>query len=148
MRRGASEIDVVLNVGMLKSAEFTYVEADLRSVVDAIRGSGITKVILETALLSEEEKIAACLIAERAGADFVKTSTGFASGGATVEDVTLMRQTVGSAVGIKAAGGIRTADQARRLIRAGATRIGASSSVAIVRGAAGEERPPVGSSEY
>lgn len=131
---GAGEVDMVINVGMLKSEEHDYVEADIRSVVESVDGSVVVKVILETALLSDREKAIGCLLSQSAGADFVKTSTGFSTGGATLEDVSLMRRVVGAEMGVKASGGIRTASQARAMIAAGATRIGASSSVAIVRG--------------
>ena len=139
---GAREVDMVLNLGMLKSGAYDYVEADIRSVVDAVDDSIVTKVVLETALLSNEEKAIACVISQSAGADFVKTSTGFSSGGATTEDISLMRRIVGKDMGVKASGGIRTAATARAMIEAGATRIGASSSVAIVRAEEG------GSSAY
>ncbi|MEX0820531.1 MAG: deoxyribose-phosphate aldolase [Rhodothermales bacterium] len=131
---GATEIDMVLNVGMLKSHEFGYVGEDIRAVVRAVQHRGIlVKVILETGLLTDEEKVAACILAQRAGADFVKTSTGFSSGGATARDVELMRRVVGDSMGVKAAGGIRTAQDARRMLEHGASRIGASASVAIVQ---------------
>lgn len=144
---GAHEIDMVLNVGMLKSRHFDYVEADILYVVESVGEGIITKVILETALLTDEEKVAGCMLARRAGASFVKTSTGFSKGGATVADVALMRRVVGDSMGVKAAGGIRTAADARAMIAAGANRIGASSSVAIVGGTA-RETARGGSSEY
>lgn len=131
---GATEIDMVINVGALKSGNDRLVEEDIRAVVNAARGKAIVKVILETALLTNEEKVKACLIVKRSGADFVKTSTGFGPGGATVEDIALMRQTVGPEMGVKASGGIRTPEDAQAMIEAGATRIGASASVAIVKG--------------
>jgi deoxyribose-phosphate aldolase len=131
---GAAEIDMVINVGALKSGDDDLVCRDIEGVVGAARGSAIVKVILETALLTREEKIKACLLARRAGADFVKTSTGFSSGGATVEDIALMRETVGPAMGVKASGGIRDTATAAAMVAAGATRIGASASVAIVTG--------------
>lgn len=133
---GASEFDMVLHVGRLKSREYEYVERDIRSVVRAAKKTDyfhLVKVIIETCLLTDEEKIAACLIAREAGADFVKTSTGFSVGGATVGDVALMRMVVGSTVGIKASGGIRTAEEARALAQSGAERIGASASVKIIQ---------------
>lgn len=133
---GANEIDMVVNVGALKSGNDQLVEDDIRAVVNAAKGRAIVKVILEMALLTREEKIKGCEIAKKAGADFVKTSTGFGPGGATAEDVALMRQTVGPTMGIKAAGGIRTAEDAEKMVAAGATRIGASASVAIVQGKA------------
>ncbi|MBI5487591.1 MAG: deoxyribose-phosphate aldolase [Deltaproteobacteria bacterium] len=131
---GAAEIDMVINVGALKSGDDDLVCRDIEGVVQAARGAAIVKVILETALLTREEKIKACLLAKRAGADFVKTSTGFSSGGATVEDIALMRETVGPAMGVKASGGIRDTATAAAMVAAGATRIGASASVAIVTG--------------
>lgn len=133
---GAAEIDMVINVGLLKSGRLDYVEADIRSVVDAVGDGIVTKVILETALLFDEEKVIGCLLAKAAGAGFVKTSTGFSSGGANIDDVRLMRRVVGRGMGVKASGGIRSAAQARAMVEAGATRIGASASVAIVRDAA------------
>jgi deoxyribose-phosphate aldolase len=131
---GANEIDMVINVGALKSGDDALVRRDIESVVQAARGCAIVKVILETALLTREEKIKACLLAKQAGADFVKTSTGFSSGGATVEDIALMRETVGPGMGVKASGGIRDTATAAAMVAAGATRIGASASVAIVTG--------------
>lgn len=137
---GASEIDMVMNVGMLKSDEYAYVESDIRAVVAAVESErALVKVILETSLLTDEEKVIACVLAQNAGADFVKTSTGFSSGGATTADIALMRRVVGQKMGVKAAGGIRSADQARSMIAHGATRIGASASVAIVAGLEGPE---------
>ena len=134
VRDGAREVDVVVNIGMLKSGRWDYVESDLRAVVRAARSAGaITKVILETALLTDEEKVTACVLAQNAGARFVKTSTGFARGGATPSDVSLMRSTVGRAMEVKASGGIRTAEAALSMIASGASRIGTSSSVEIVR---------------
>jgi deoxyribose-phosphate aldolase len=137
IREGAREIDMVLNVGALKAGEDEAVLRDVRAVVEACRdGGAVCKVILETALLTDEEKARACRLACRARAHFVKTSTGFAKGGATVEDVALMASLVrGAGLQVKASGGIRTADDARRMIAAGATRLGASASVAIVKGA-------------
>ncbi|MBN1900413.1 deoxyribose-phosphate aldolase [Candidatus Sumerlaeota bacterium] len=130
--KGADEIDMVINVGKLKSRDYEYVFRDIESVVRAAQGRCV-KVILETASLSDEEKVAGCILAKAASAQFVKTSTGFGKGGATVQDVALMRKVVGSQMGVKAAGGIRTAQSAREMLSAGATRIGASASVAIVR---------------
>jgi deoxyribose-phosphate aldolase len=135
---GATEIDMVLNVGKLKSKRYDYVEQDIRAVVDASRKHNrevIVKVILETALLTDEEKVIACILAANAKADFVKTSTGFAKAGATVEDVSLMKRVVGNRLRVKAAGGIRTYEDARAMMQHGASRIGASASVAIVSGA-------------
>lgn len=134
---GATEVDMVLNVGMLKSEEFDFVESDIRAVVRAAgksRRKAIVKVILETALLTDEEKVIACVLAQNAGADFVKTSTGFSKGGATASDIALMRRAVGKEMGVKASGGIRSKEDAETMIAHGATRIGASASVAIVKG--------------
>lgn len=128
---GAQEIDMVINIGWIKSGDWEAVEQDIRSVVKASEPA-IVKVILETCLLSDEEKILACETAERAGAAFVKTSTGFSNGGATVEDVALMRRTVGDRLGVKASGGVRTRAQAEEMIRAGASRIGCSSTKSIL----------------
>ena len=134
LRMGATEIDMVMNIGALKSGDHKLVLADIRRVVLVVhRKKAVLKVILETGLLSEDEKITACKLAVKAGADFVKTSTGFLGGGATVEDVALMRRTVGLKIGVKASGGIRSAEDARRMIDAGANRLGTSSGVAIVR---------------
>lgn len=133
IRHGAQEIDMVINIGMLKSGDRDEVERDIRAVVDvARRGGALTKVILETALLSDAEKEEACRCSVRAGAAFVKTSTGFSKSGATASDVALMRRTVGPTIGVKAAGGIRTRDDALTMVRNGATRIGASASIHIV----------------
>lgn len=136
VREGADEVDMVINVGALKSRDYELVERDIASVARACHaGDAILKVIIEAALLTDEEKVAACQLAKVAGADFVKTSTGFGPGGATAEDVALMRHVVGSAMGVKAAGGIRTYEDARKMIAAGASRIGASASVKIMQGA-------------
>jgi deoxyribose-phosphate aldolase len=134
---GATELDMVINIGALKSKDYGTVERDIRAVVDCGHPRALVKVILENAYLTDEEKAEGCALAKAAGADFVKTSTGFAKGGATVEDVALMRRVVGPEMGVKAAGGIRDAESARRMIEAGATRIGASASVEIVRGGGG-----------
>lgn len=131
--KGATEVDMVINIGALKDKNDDLVEQDIRAVVEAAHGKALVKVIIETCLLTEEEKVRACKLAVKAGADFVKTSTGFSSLGATVEDVKLMRETVGEQVGVKASGGIRDREFALQLIEAGATRIGASASVAIVK---------------
>jgi len=131
---GADEIDMVINIGAMKSGNDALVAEDIQAVRAATRGK-ILKVILETSLLSDEEKVRACKAAKDAGADFVKTSTGFAGGGATVADVRLMRQTVGSSLGVKASGGIRDAKMAADMIAAGATRLGTSAGVAIIAGA-------------
>jgi deoxyribose-phosphate aldolase len=133
IKLGAQEIDMVINVGALKSKQDDAVEADIRGVVEAShRGGAICKVILETALLSTEEKVRGSLAAKNAGADFVKTSTGFGPGGATAEDVRLMRAVVGGEIGVKAAGGVRSLEDVQKMVEAGATRIGASASVKIL----------------
>lgn len=134
---GATEVDMVINIGALKSGDYETVENDIRAVVEEARGKALIKVIIETSLLTEEEKVKACELSVLAGADFVKTSTGFSTGGATVEDIQLMRKTVGPNVGVKASGGVRSAEDAKKMIEAGATRIGASSGVAIVKGLIG-----------
>ena len=135
VRDGATEVDMVINVGALKSRDYEAVERDIAGIARASHaGNAILKVIIEAALLSDEEKVAACQLAKVAGADYVKTSTGFGPGGATVEDVQLMRRVVGSGMGVKAAGGIKTREDAERMIAAGASRIGASASVKIVQG--------------
>lgn len=137
---GATEIDMVLNVGMMKSEQYDFVESDIRAAVSTLRRArkeGIIKVILETAFLTDEQKVIACILARNAGADFVKTSTGFSKGGATASDVALMRRTVGKKMGVKASGGIRTREDAETMIAHGATRIGASASVAIIQGSQG-----------
>jgi deoxyribose-phosphate aldolase len=134
---GATEIDMVINVGALKSKDDDLVARDIGAVVRMAHTSGaLVKVIIEAALLTDEEKTTACQLAIEAGADFVKTSTGFGPGGATARDVELMRRAVGPRVGIKAAGGIRTREDAEKMVAAGATRIGASASVKIVTGVA------------
>ncbi|MBA7611896.1 MAG: deoxyribose-phosphate aldolase [Calditrichaeota bacterium] len=130
---GADELDMVMNLGFLKSGRDAEVEEDVRGVVQAAGGKTV-KVIIETALLTDGEKVKACRLARQAGAHFVKTSTGFSKGGATVHDVALMRRAVGDSMGIKASGGIRTAEQVRRLLAAGATRIGTSVGVGIITG--------------
>ncbi|MFC5700437.1 deoxyribose-phosphate aldolase [Cohnella faecalis] len=135
---GATEIDMVLNVGALKSGERDAVLKDIRAVVAASEGKAAVKVIIETCYLTDEEKRTASLLSKEAGADFVKTSTGFGTGGATVEDIALIRAVVGPDMGIKASGGVRDLATARKLIQAGATRLGASSSVAIVTGGTGQ----------
>jgi deoxyribose-phosphate aldolase len=135
IRDGASEIDMVINIGALKSGMHGEVRADIAGVADACHESGARcKVIIETGLLTDEEKVIACRLAQHAKADFVKTSTGYAKGGATVFDVALMRETVGPKMGVKASGGIRTAEDVHDMIAAGATRIGASAGVKIVKG--------------
>jgi deoxyribose-phosphate aldolase len=135
---GASEVDMVIHVGGLKSGDLAAVGTDIRAVAAACGERALLKVIIEAALLSDEEKVQACAVAQLSGADFVKTSTGFGPGGATIGDVELMRRTVGADLGVKAAGGIRDRDTAERMLRAGADRIGASASVKIVREPAGK----------
>lgn len=130
---GATEVDMVINVGALKSGDLDLVRKDMQAVVQAA-GGVLTKVIIETALLTDEEKVTACRIAKEVGADFVKTSTGFSTGGATVADVALMRKTVGPEMGVKASGGIRDHKTAQAMIEAGANRLGVSASIAIVTG--------------
>lgn len=131
---GADEIDMVLNVGALKAGEHSAVEDDIRWVVDASHSRGaIVKVILETSLLTDDEKVLACNLAVAAGADFVKTSTGFGKSGATIEDIALMRRTVGPHLGVKASGGIRTLADLQAMVAAGASRVGASASVNIIQ---------------
>lgn len=134
---GATEVDMVINIGALKSGDDNTVLRDIQAVVDAAAGKALVKVIIETSLLSDEEKVTACRLAVQAGADFVKTSTGFQGGGATVEDIALMRRTVGPDVGVKASGGVRSLEDVKRMIEAGATRIGASSGMQIVKGEQG-----------
>jgi deoxyribose-phosphate aldolase len=136
---GAQEVDMVINIGLLKAGEDTAVEADIRAVADVARGKALLKVIIETCLLTEDEKIRACQLAGNSGADFVKTSTGFSTAGATVEDVTLMRKVVGTKLGVKASGGIRNRNDLEQMIAAGSNRIGASSSVKIMQGEAIEQ---------
>lgn len=135
---GAREVDMVINIGALKSGDDCLVEDDIRAVTEAAHENHILcKVIIETALLTDDEKVRACLAAKNAGADFVKTSTGFAKGGATADDVSLMRRTVGSALGVKASGGVKGIEDARAMFEAGATRIGASVGVKIAQEASG-----------
>lgn len=129
---GASEVDMVINIGALKSQRLDIVYNDIKSVVESVKGQAIVKVIMETCLLTDDEKVKVCEIAKDAGANFVKTSTGFNKSGATVHDIELMRKTVGDSLGVKASGGIRTYDDAVNMINAGASRIGASSSVKII----------------
>lgn len=136
---GAQEIDMVINIGMLKAGELDYVKNDILSVVNAASGKALVKVIIETCLLTNEEKIEACKISKLAGADFVKTSTGFSKWGAKIEDVKLMRETVGPDMGVKASGGVHGFEDAVNMIEAGATRIGASSSLKII-GKTNEEK--------
>lgn len=131
--KGASEVDMVINIGALKDGNYRVVKEDIEAVVDAAKDRAIVKVIIETSLLNEEEKIKACELAMEAGADFVKTSTGFSTGGATVEDVRLMKSVVGDKLQVKASGGIRDRETAIKMIDAGATRLGASAGVKIVK---------------
>ena len=139
MREGASEVDMVLNIGALRGGEMSTVENDIRAVAEAAHSGGaILKVIIETALLDDAMKVAACQLSQKAGANFVKTSTGFSKGGATTADVELMRRTVGPAMGVKASGGIRTLETLRAMVAAGASRVGASASVAIMEATAEE----------
>ncbi|MGE7841136.1 deoxyribose-phosphate aldolase [Lysinibacillus sp. NPDC093712] len=131
---GAQEVDMVINIGALKDQNFEQVQADISAVVEAAKGSAIVKVIIEACLLTEEEKVKACELSVAAGADYVKTSTGFSTGGATAEDIALMRKTVGPELGVKASGGVRSLEDMQKMVEAGATRIGASSGVAIMKG--------------
>ena len=141
---GATEIDMVINVGGLKARDLELVAKDIRGVVTTAHARGaIVKVIIEAILLTDEEKTIACLLSKEAGADYVKTSTGFASGGATVHDVALMRRVVGPGMGVKAAGGVRTYEDAENMIKAGATRIGASAGVKIIQGPGAGSAPAV-----
>ncbi|NRT80631.1 deoxyribose-phosphate aldolase [Clostridium beijerinckii] len=132
IENGASEIDMVINVGALKSKDYKFVKEDIEAVVNAAKGKALVKVIIETCLLTDEEKVKVCEIAKEAKADFVKTSTGFSTGGATKEDIALMRKTVGPDLGVKASGGVRDFKAAMEMINAGASRIGSSNSIAIV----------------
>ena len=134
VNNGAKEIDMVINVGAIKSNDWLLVKRDIEAVVGAARGKAEVKVILETCLLTDEEKVKACTVCKMAGAAFVKTSTGYSTGGATVEDITLMRQTVGPEMGVKASGGIRTYEDAIAMINAGASRLGASAGIKIIEG--------------
>lgn len=137
VRTGAQEVDMVINVGALRGGDYERVRTDIAAVVQAChRGGAMVKVILENALLDDSQKAIACALAKSAGADFVKTSTGFAATGATAEDVALMRRIVGSKMGVKAAGGVRTLEDLRRMVAAGACRVGASASVSIVEATA------------
>ncbi len=131
IRNGAAEVDMVINVGAIKLGDLDYVKEDIEAVVQAAKGKALVKVILETCLLTDEEKKISCRICKEAGADFVKTSTGFSTGGATVEDIKLMRDMVKPLLGVKASGGIRDYETAKAMVEAGASRIGASASVAI-----------------
>lgn len=132
IENGASEVDMVINIGALKSGKLDVVEEDIKAVANVCKGKALLKVIIETCLLTDEEKVTACELSKKAGANFVKTSTGFSTGGATAEDITLMRRSVGPEMGVKASGGIRNLETALAMIKAGATRIGASASISIV----------------
>lgn len=134
IENGATEVDMVINVGKLKDKDYDFVKEDIKAVVDAAKGKALTKVIIEACLLTDEEKVIVCKLAKEAGADFVKTSTGFSTGGATKEDIKLMRETVGPEMGVKASGGVRTLEDAEAMIANGATRIGASASIEICEG--------------
>lgn len=133
IEKGAQEIDMVINIAMLKDKEYDYVENEIHQIVEAAKDKAIVKVIIETCLLTDEEKIKACELSQKAGADFVKTSTGFSTGGATVHDIALMRKTVGAEMGVKASGGVHTHEEALAMVEAGATRIGASASVKLLK---------------
>lgn len=135
---GADEVDMVINIGQLKAGNLDYVKEDIKSVVDAANKEALVKVIIESSLLTEDEVVTASRLAQEAGADFVKTSTGFNGGGASVEAVALMRLTVGEDMGVKASGGVRSYEDAKKMIEVGATRIGASSGIAIVNGEVSE----------
>jgi len=153
LRDGATEIDMVINIGALKGGDHSWVARDIRGVAQTTHNAGaILKVIIETSLLTDEEKVTACLLAKQAGADFVKTSTGFAGGGATVQDVALMRRVVGPEMGVKASGGVHNFEEAKSMIEAGATRIGASAGVKIVQGGQAKEskmdKTPVPANAY
>ncbi|MXQ53184.1 deoxyribose-phosphate aldolase [Shimazuella alba] len=139
IEQGATEVDMVISIGALKEGNDPYVLQDIQAVVEEARGKALVKVILETCLLTEDEIVRGSQLAVQAGADFVKTSTGFSTGGATTEVVALMRKTVGEKVGVKASGGIRSADDMKAMIEAGANRIGASAGVEIVSGGKSEE---------
>ncbi len=138
--KGADEIDMVINIGALKDGLDKYVYNDIKAVMDVAKGRALVKVIIETALLTDDEKIKVCQLAKEADVDFVKTSTGFSEGGATKEDVALMKKTVGSGIEVKASGGVRDFPKAKEMIAAGATRIGASASVNIVEGFEKEQK--------
>jgi deoxyribose-phosphate aldolase len=139
---GATEVDMVMNIGALKSGDYELVFRDIKAVVDAAAGQALTKVIIEACLLTDEEKIKACLLAKEAGAGFVKTSTGFNKSGATVEDVALLRKVAGAAMGVKASGGIRDRRTAEAMVKAGANRLGTSAGVAIMREGASFQNNP------
>lgn len=133
IEKGAQEIDMVINVAMLKDKEYDYVENEIQKIVEVAKDKALVKVIIEACLLTDEEKIKACELSQKAGADFVKTSTGFSTGGATVHDVALMRKTVGTDMGVKASGGVHSHEEALAMIEAGANRIGASAGVKLLK---------------
>lgn len=133
IEKGAQEIDMVINIAMLKDKEYDYVENEIHQIVEAAKDKAIVKVIIETCLLTDEEKIKACELSQKAGADFVKTSTGFSTVGATVHDIALMRKTVGAEMGVKASGGVHTHEEALAMVEAGANRIGASAGVKLLK---------------
>jgi len=133
IENGATEVDMVINIGALKSGKLEAVEEDIKAVADACKDKALLKVIIETCLLTETEKVVACELSKKAGANYVKTSTGFSTGGATARDIALMRRTVGSDMGVKASGGIRNLESVLKMIEAGATRIGTSASVSIIK---------------
>lgn len=134
IENGAKEVDMVINIGALKDKKYDVVKEDIKAVVDAAKGNAHVKVIIETCLLTDEEKVKACEISKEVGADFVKTSTGFSTGGAKKEDVALMRKTVGENMGVKASGGIHSYEETMEMVEAGATRIGASAGIKIIEG--------------
>ncbi|MCH1967419.1 deoxyribose-phosphate aldolase [Paraclostridium sordellii] len=134
IKKGADEVDMVINIGALKDKDYDYVLNDIKAVVDAANKEALVKVIIETCYLTEDEKKIACELSVKAGADFVKTSTGFGTGGSTPEDIKLMREVVGPNIGVKASGGVRNQEDAKAVIKAGCSRIGASASVAITKG--------------
>ncbi|WP_409289357.1 deoxyribose-phosphate aldolase [Peribacillus sp. SCS-37] len=138
VKNGAGEVDMVINIGALRDKNDELVLRDIKAVVDAAGAQALTKVIIETSLLTQEEKVRACELAVKAGASFVKTSTGFSTGGAVIEDIELMRKTVGPDIGVKASGGIRSTEDALRMVKAGANRIGASAGPAILSGLTAE----------
>ncbi len=141
--QGATEVDMVINIGALKDGNLDLVEADIQAVAAAAhRHAALTKVIIETVFLTDDEKISACQLAKKAGADFVKTSTGFLGGGANAHDIALMRQTVGPKMGVKASGGVRTYEDAAAMVQAGATRIGASAGIKIIQGPSAKTPAP------
>lgn len=136
VKNGATEVDMVINIGAVKDGEYEQVEQDIHAVIDAIKGKALVKVIIEACLLTDEEKVCVTKLVVKAGADFVKTSTGFSTGGATWEDVALLRKTVGKEFGVKASGGVRSFEDTQRMVAAGATRIGTSSGVKFMQGEA------------